>query len=65
VNAWIRTTSEFDAVVDFDAVVRDPDRPAALLPEYAFTDGLHLNDTGSAVQGQVIVDALRRTGVLP
>jgi lysophospholipase L1-like esterase len=63
VNAWIRTTSEFDAVVDFDAAVRDPNRPAALLPEYAF-DGLHLNDTGSAVQGQVIVDVLRQTGVL-
>lgn len=64
VNAWIRTTSEFDAVVDFDAAVRDPSRPAALLPEYAYADGLHLNDAGSAVQGQVIVDALRRTGVL-
>lgn len=64
VNAWIRTTSEFDAVVDFDAAVRDPNRPAALLPEYAYADGLHLNDAGSAVQGQAIVDVLRRTGVL-
>lgn len=24
VNFWIRTSGEFDAVVDFDAVVRDP-----------------------------------------
>ena len=65
VNAWIRTTSDFDAVVDFDAAVRDPNRPAALLPEYAYVDGLHLSDAGSAVQGQVIVDVLRQTGVLP
>lgn len=65
VNAWIRTTTEFDAVVDFDAAVRDPNRPAALLPAYAFTDGLHLSDAGSAAQGEVIVNVLRQSGALP
>ena len=27
VNAWIRTNSIFDAVIDFDAAVRDPESP--------------------------------------
>jgi lysophospholipase L1-like esterase len=59
VNAWIRATNEFDAIVDFDAVVRDPNRPTALLPSYAASDGLHLNDAGSAAQGRAIVEMLR------
>jgi lysophospholipase L1-like esterase len=59
VNAWIPTTNEFDAIVDFDAVVRDPNRPTALLPSYAASDGLHLNDAGSDAQGRAIVDMLR------
>jgi len=46
VNAWIRTTSELDAVFDFDAAVRDPERPTRLLPEYASADRLHLSDAG-------------------
>jgi lysophospholipase L1-like esterase len=34
VNAWIRTAYPFDAMVDFDAVVRDPGHPERLLPAY-------------------------------
>ncbi|MEV5985300.1 SGNH/GDSL hydrolase family protein [Streptomyces sp. NPDC052051] len=36
----------FDAVVDFDAVVRDPARPARILPAYDPGDHLHFNDVG-------------------
>ncbi|MFC7877148.1 SGNH/GDSL hydrolase family protein [Isoptericola sp. NPDC057391] len=46
VNEWIRTSGEYDAVVDFDAVVRDPDRPGSLLPAYNPGDNLHPNDAG-------------------
>ena len=34
VNAWIRSSHAFDALVDFDAVVRDPGHPERLLPAY-------------------------------
>jgi len=49
VNAWMRTSAVnegiYDAVVDFDAVARDPKRTTYLLPAYA-KDDLHLNITG-------------------
>ena len=32
VNKWIRTSGAFDRVIDFDAVVRDPNHPSQLLP---------------------------------
>ena len=34
VNVWIRSSAAFDALVDFDAVVRDPSHPERLLPAY-------------------------------
>jgi lysophospholipase L1-like esterase len=46
VNTWIRTSGKFDAVIDFDAVVRSPMAPASLLPAYDTGDGLHLNPAG-------------------
>ncbi len=46
VNRWIRTSGAFGAVVDFDAVLRDPLDPAELLPAYDSGDHLHPNDAG-------------------
>lgn len=46
VNAWIRSTDAFDAVLDADAIVRDPVRPDRLLPAFDGGDHLHLNDAG-------------------
>ena len=46
VNRWIRTSRAFDGVIDFDAVLRDPDHPSRLLPLIASDDHLHPNDTG-------------------
>jgi lysophospholipase L1-like esterase len=46
VNAWIRTSGEFDAVIDFDRVIRDPAQPTRLLPAYDSGDRLHPNDAG-------------------
>jgi lysophospholipase L1-like esterase len=45
-NTWIRTSGAWDAVADFDAVLRDPSRPARLLPAYDGGDHLHPNDLG-------------------
>jgi lysophospholipase L1-like esterase len=46
VNKWIRTSGEFDGVIDFDAVLRDPGHPGRLLPRFAYEDHLHPNDDG-------------------
>ena len=46
VNALIRTGHVFDAVVDFDAVVRDPEQPGRIRPAYDPGDHLHFNDAG-------------------
>jgi lysophospholipase L1-like esterase len=45
VNQWIRSAGNFDAVVDFDAAVRDEANAINLLSAYS-SDGLHLNPTG-------------------
>jgi lysophospholipase L1-like esterase len=46
VNDWIRGSGAFDAVLDFDAVVRDPEHPTRLLPAFDAGDHLHFNDAG-------------------
>ncbi len=54
VNLWIRTSGEFDGVVDFDAVLRDPARPMFLRPDYDSGDHLHPNDAGYRALGDSI-----------
>ena len=46
VNDWIRTSGKFDAVIDFDEVVRDPEHPEQLNPMYSSGDFLHPNEAG-------------------
>jgi lysophospholipase L1-like esterase len=46
VNQWIRTSSAYDGVIDFDKAVRDPADPQRLLPAYASDDNTHLSDAG-------------------
>jgi lysophospholipase L1-like esterase len=43
VNEWIRNSGRFDYVVDFDAVIRDPNEPSRLAPQYDSGDYLHPN----------------------
>lgn len=45
-NAWIRSAGIFDAVVDFDAVLRDPANPRRLRPAFDSGDHLHPGDAG-------------------
>jgi lysophospholipase L1-like esterase len=54
VNQWIRTSSAFDAVIDFDAVVRDPANPARLAPAFDPGDHLHPNDAGYRAMGDAV-----------
>jgi lysophospholipase L1-like esterase len=41
INRWIREAAPCDRVLDFDAALRDPARPALLLPSYDSGDHLH------------------------
>jgi lysophospholipase L1-like esterase len=54
VNLWIRKSGAFDAVVDFDAVLRDPAHPTQLQDRYASRDRLHPNDAGYEAMAKAI-----------
>jgi lysophospholipase L1-like esterase len=54
VNAWIRQPGHFDAVIDFDRVVRDPTHPDRLLPAYDSGDHLHPLPAGYRAMAAVI-----------
>jgi lysophospholipase L1-like esterase len=58
VNAWILSSGEFDAVLDFDALLRDPSHPTQLLPGYDSGDHLHPNNAGCIAEGNAIPLAL-------
>ncbi|MDR3726780.1 MAG: SGNH/GDSL hydrolase family protein [Terracidiphilus sp.] len=58
VNQWIRAAAHFDAVIDFDAVVRDPQHPDHLLPAYDCGDHLHPSPAGYRAMGAAVPLAL-------
>ena len=58
VNAWICNGGAFDAVIDFDAGVRDPEHPTSMLPLYDCGDHLHPSDAGYNRMGDIIDLAL-------
>lgn len=58
INHWIRTSGEYDAVIDFDAVLRDPNDPTRLRSDnerdYDSGDHLHPNDAGYEAMAMAI-----------
>jgi lysophospholipase L1-like esterase len=54
VNAWLRQTDAFDAIVDFDQALRDPDHPSRMRPMYDCGDHLHPSDLGYRAMGDAI-----------
>ncbi|MGH3759440.1 GDSL-type esterase/lipase family protein [Actinophytocola sp.] len=55
VNTYIREHRyEFDAVADFDKVLRDPADPTKLKPEFDSGDHIHPNDAGSKAMAETI-----------
>jgi lysophospholipase L1-like esterase len=46
VNDFIRNSGEFDAVIDFDLAIRDPEHTKQMLLEYDSGDHLHPSDAG-------------------
>ena len=57
-NEWMRTDSAYDAVIEFDLAIRDPDHPARILPAYDPGDAIHGNDDGYRVMAEAVDLAL-------
>lgn len=53
-NDWIRRAGIFDAVVDFDAALRDPDRPQRLRAAFDSGDHLHPGDAGYRIMADAV-----------
>jgi len=53
-NQWIRHNEVFDAVIDFDKALRDPEQPSKLLPKWDCGDHLHPSDAGYLHMGDCI-----------
>ncbi|MBO0862124.1 MAG: SGNH/GDSL hydrolase family protein [Chloracidobacterium sp.] len=62
INEWIRASGKYDAVIDFDAAIRDPNNPTAILPAYNIGSGdnIHPNDAGYEAMAQAAYEVLRR-----
>jgi lysophospholipase L1-like esterase len=54
VNRWIRTGKAYDAVIDFDAAVRDPAHPGRLRADFDPGDHVHPNDAGNVAMAAAI-----------
>lgn len=54
VNRWIRAPEHFDAVIDFDEIMRDPQHPERLMPAYDSGDHLHPSPAGYAAMAEAV-----------
>ena len=54
VNSWIRASGAFDAVIDFDAALRDPARPDRLSPAFDSGDHLHPSSAGYRAMAEIV-----------
>lgn len=53
-NAWLRTDSPFDAVIDLDAALRDPADPSRIAAAYDSGDHLHPGDAGNRAMAEAV-----------
>lgn len=53
-NAWVRSNTTIDAVLDFDKVMQNPADPLSLLPAYDSGDHLHPNDKGAEAMANAV-----------
>jgi lysophospholipase L1-like esterase len=54
VNEWLRTKAGFDALIDFDKVVRSPNNHDLLDPAYNCGDGIHPSPIGYFLMGKSV-----------
>jgi lysophospholipase L1-like esterase len=62
INAWIRDSGAYDAVIDFDAALADSENPAVMSADLT-ADGLHPNAVGYQVMADTAFAAI--SGILP
>ncbi len=53
-NAWLRTDSPFDAVIDLDAALRDSADPSRMAAAYDSGDHLHPGDAGNRAMAEAV-----------
>jgi lysophospholipase L1-like esterase len=58
VNSWIRNSGQFDAVIDFDAAIRDPSNGSQILPAYDSGGHRYPNDLGHFTMANAVPLAL-------
>ena len=58
INQWIRTCGKFDAVIDFDKVLSDPQKPTWMRADYQY-DWLHPNAAGYKAMGLKAAEVLK------
>ena len=54
INDWIRNSGAFDATIDFDRLLEDPERPGHLLPCFDGGDHLHPSDEGCRAMAHAV-----------
>ena len=57
INDWIRNSGKFDAVIDFDQVLSDPNKPTWMRADYQY-DWLHPNAVGYKAMGLKAAEVL-------
>lgn len=62
VNRWIRNSGVFDAVIDFDAAMRDPAHPTRMTAAAGSTDNLHPHDAGYTIMARTAAVTLAPDG---
>jgi lysophospholipase L1-like esterase len=62
VNQWIRTKAPFDALIDFDKVVRDPANGDLIYPPFNCGDGIHPSPLGYYEMGKSVRLDLFKSG---
>jgi lysophospholipase L1-like esterase len=60
VNKWIRTSNSYDAVIDFDKLMRDPHHPTKMRAEYDSGDHVHPSAAGYKAMADYIHPELLR-----
>lgn len=54
INDWIRNSGKFDAVIDFDEAMRNPDNPSVIRENAHDGDHLHPNEYGYEIMGKAV-----------
>ncbi len=54
INEWIRTSGQFDAVIDLNTALSDPENPMHLLPAADSGDHLHPSETGHRMMAEAV-----------